>query len=120
MLVNLAGKKCTTKLIISSLVLREEEEVGVEVAAEPAEADHVGLGGAAAGLATGGERVAHEAGGTGADGAVVARLALRILSARVLAGGPAVVVETGAVQRTLAVVYTLAYGISGLNCWVLH
>ena len=90
------------------------------MAAEPAEADHVGLGGAAAGLATGGERVAHEAGGTGADGAVVARLALRILPARVLAGGPAVVVETGAVQRTLAVVYTLAYGTCGFNSWVIH
>ena len=66
------------------LILWEEEEIRVEVSSEPRESHHVGL--AAPGGPAGGQRVADEARGTGADGAVVPGLALGVLAAGVLAG----------------------------------
>ena len=90
------------------LVLREEEEVRVGVATEPGEAHHVSL--SSASRSAGGKRVPDEARGAGADGAVVPRLALGVLSTSVLTGRPTVVVVAGAVQGTLGVVDALSPG----------
>ena len=47
--------------------------------------------------------------GTRADSAVIPGLALGILTTRVLTRGPAIKIETGPVQRTLAVIDTLSW-----------
>lgn len=47
--------------------------------------------------------------GTRADGAVIPGLALGILTTRSLTRGPTIKIETGPVQRTLAVIDTLSW-----------
>ena len=88
-------------------VLREESEERVETASEPGEAHDVVL---SPGLPAGSQGVPDKARGTGADGPVVPGLTLGVLTAGILTGGPAVVVEAGSVQRTLAVVDALPPG----------
>jgi len=88
-------------------VLREESEEGVETASKPGEAHHIVL---SPGLPAGSEGVSDEARWTGADGPVVPGLTLGVLTAGILTGGPAVVVEAGPVQGTLAVVDALPPG----------
>ena len=61
-------------------------------------------------MSAGSEGVPDKARGTGADGPVVPGLTLGVLTAGILTGGPAVVVEAGSVQRTLAVVDALPPG----------
>ena len=92
---------------VYKLVLGKEQKVGVQWSLKPGEPNDVALLPPAE--PAGGQRVAHVAGGAGADGPVVPGLALRVLTARVLTGRPAVEIKTGAVQGTLAVIDTLAW-----------
>lgn len=89
------------------LVFRKEQEVRVQGSLEPGEPDDVALLPPAE--PAGGQGVAHVARGAGADGAVIPGLTLSILTTGVLTRGPAVEIETGAIQRTLAVINTLSW-----------
>jgi len=88
------------------LVLWEEEEVGVEASAESGEADHVRL--RTASWPASCERVADIARWARADCTVVPRLTLGILTTGLITRRATVVVIASSVERTLAVIDTLA------------
>lgn len=90
------------------LILWEEEEVGVEASAEPGEADHVRL--RTASWPASCERVADIARWARADCTVVPSLTLCILTTGLITRRATVVVIASSVERTLAVIDTLASG----------